>query len=165
MNTISSWLLSVAGVVILSVLAEFVLPDGKMNKHIKSIFSFVILLAIIMPLPKLFGKEFDLTKYFAKEENVLQEDYLYQINIDKLTALSTQLDDRVKQEGILNAEISINANVLTENMEIFEVFVDLCEIEYAENFGSKDITKAKLKILQIVGEFSLLNGVEVRFNE
>jgi len=95
----------------------------------------------------------------------LQEEYLYQINIDKLTALNSDINNRIKEEGILNVEISINANVLTENIEIFGVYVDLCDIEYAEKFGSKDITKAKLIILDIINEFSLLESVEVAFNE
>ena len=77
MSAISSWLLSIAGVVILSVLSELVLPEGQMNKYTKVIFSFAILLVIIMPLPKLFGKNFDITKFFG-QQNELQEDYLNQ---------------------------------------------------------------------------------------
>jgi len=68
MGAISSWLLSIAGVIILSVLAEFVLPDGQMNKYIKTIFSFVILLVIVMPLPKVFGKDFDFSNIFQKKK-------------------------------------------------------------------------------------------------
>ena len=64
MGAVSAWLLSITGVILLSVLAEFVLPEGQMNKYTKVIFSFVILLVIIMPLPKLFGKDFDISKFF-----------------------------------------------------------------------------------------------------
>ena len=76
MGIVSAWLLSIAGVVILSVLAEFVLPEGQMNRYTKVIFSFVILLVIIMPLPKLLGKEFDISKFFGGANDTLQEDYL-----------------------------------------------------------------------------------------
>ena len=67
MNAVSSWLLGIACVVIMSVLAEFVLPEGQINKYIKVIFSFFILLVIIMPLPKLFGKDFNINDYFTSQ--------------------------------------------------------------------------------------------------
>ena len=165
MNVVSSWLLSIAGVVILSVLAEFVLPEGQINKYTKVIFSFVILLVIILPLPKIFGKEFDMSKFFGDSENVLQKDYLEQINLDKLTALSESLNKKVSESGLNRVEISINANIFSENLEIYNIFVDLCDIEKKKKFGSKDITKAKLKIKDIVDSFSALKGVEVKFNE
>ena len=88
MSGVSSWLLSIAGVILLSVLAELILPEGQMNKYTKVIFSFVVLLVIILPLPKLFGKDFNLEKFFNYGENILQEDYLYQINLDKLKTYS-----------------------------------------------------------------------------
>ncbi|MDE6583059.1 MAG: stage III sporulation protein AF [Clostridia bacterium] len=164
MSAISGWLLSITGVILLSVLAEFVLPEGQINKYIKVIFSFIILLVVIMPLPKLFGKNFDLSKFFGGEA-VLQEDYLYQLNIDKLSALNTEIGQKIQDAGLRNVEVSINANVLEEKMEIFGVYVDLCDIEYSEKFGSKDITKAKAKIKEIIRGFSLLENVEVSFNE
>lgn len=165
MNMISTWLLSIAGIVILSVLSEFVLPEGQINKYTKVIFSFAILLVIIMPLPKLFGKEFDLSKFFPSYDSNLQEDYLYQLNIDKLTALNKQLDEDVKAKGYNNIVISINANVLTEKMEIYSVFVDLCDIEYAQFCESKDIASVKINIRKIIDSYDLLKDVEVKFNE
>ena len=164
MSAVSGWLLSITGVILLSVLAEFVLPEGQINKYIKVIFSFIILLVVIMPLPKLFGKNFDISKFFGGE-SVLQEDYLYQLNINKLSALNTEIGQKIQDAGLRNVEVSINANVLEENMEIFGVYVDLCDIEYSEKFGSKDITKAKAKIKDIIRGFSLLENVEVSFNE
>lgn len=163
MSAISAWLLSIVGVVLLSVLAEFVLPEGQINKYTKVIFSFFVLLTIILPLPKLFGKEFDLSQYFSQGQ--LQEDYLYQVNLDKLTALNKDISKQIESQGLNNVVVSINANIMSENLEIFSVYVDLCDIEYTEKFGSNDITQAKTKILSILKSFSLLENVEVNFSE
>lgn len=163
MSGISSWLLSIAGVVILSVLSEFVLPEGQMNKYIKAVFSFVILFVIISPLPKLFGKNFELNKYFDST-SPLQKDYIYQLNIDKISALTKDLSNQIKDQGLENVVVSIDANVLTENMEIFGVFVDLCDIEYTSKFPNRDISKAKLVILDIIDKFEILKNVEVKFD-
>lgn len=165
MGAVSGWLLSIAGVIVLSVLAEFVLPEGQINKYTKVIFSFVILLVIIMPLPGLFGKDFNFDKYFGNSESSLQEDYLYQLNLDKLTTLNEELSNKIKDEGLNNVEVSINANVLCETLEIYGVYVDLCDIEYADFFESKDIVTAKLKIREIIDNYSILENVEVKFNE
>ena len=165
MSAISAWLLGIACVVILSVLAELVLPEGQINKYIKVIFSFVILLVIISPLPKLFGKDYDFNNFLSGSESQLQENYLYQLNIDKLAALTQDITDEVKEQGMNNVEISINANVLSENLEIYNVFVDLCDIEYTSDFGNKDIAKARLKIRDIIDSFSILKDVEVKFEE
>lgn len=165
MSGVSSWLLSIAGVILLSVLAELILPEGQMNKYTKVIFSFVVLLVIILPLPKLFGKDFNLEKFFNYGENTLQEDYLYQINLDKLTSLNEDIAEELEVSGLKNVVVSINANILAEKLEIFDVFVDLCDLEYSENFESKNITQAKQTVVQIIKKHQLLEAVEVKFSE
>lgn len=165
MSAVSSWLLSITGIMLLSVLTEFVLPEGQMNKYIKTIFSFAILLVIILPIPQIFEKKFDLSDFFGKTESSLQDDYLYQINIDKLTALNADLSKKIEKNGIKNVEISINANVLCENLEIYDVCINLCNAEYDEKFDDKDNTKIKLKIIDWVHEISILKNVEVKFDE
>lgn len=164
MAKISSWLLAITGVIILSVLAEFILPDGKLNKYIKAIFSFVILLVIIMPLPKLLGKDYDISKWFNSNESVLQEDYLYQLNLDKVTALNKKISDRILQEGYKNVEVSINANVLTSNLEIFGVYVDLENLKFDEKVKDRSIGATKLKITEIIEENQILKGTKIRFS-
>ena len=50
LSDISSWIMSIAGIICLSVIVELVLPDGQLNRYIKGIFSFIILLVIISPI-------------------------------------------------------------------------------------------------------------------
>lgn len=165
MSGISAWLLSIACVVILSVLAEFVLPEGQINKYTKVIFSFVIILVVIMPLPTLFGKDFNIEKFLGGSDTSIQENYIYQVNINKLNALSEDLSNQLEEEGLEKVKLFINADVLSENMKIFDVCVDLREIEYGEKFSSKDIVKAKLKIQDIISKTELLKDVKVEFKE
>ena len=110
MNEISSWLLSIAGIVLLGVLTEFVLPDGQMNKLVKVVFSFVTLFVIIMPLPKLLGKTYELESYFA--EQPIQEHYLEQVNLDQLNALTKQLNEEVCSAGLKNVTKSQNIDLI-----------------------------------------------------
>lgn len=54
------WIISVVCVIVLGVLLEIVLPKGKISKYVKGTFSLVVILVIVSPLPKLFGKEWNL---------------------------------------------------------------------------------------------------------
>ena len=164
MNAVSSWLLGIACVVIMSVLAEFVLPEGQINKYIKVIFSFFILLAIIMPLPKLFGKDFNINDYFTSQPT-LQKDYLEQLNLDKLTALQEDLSKDVSNKGFKNVLISINANIFSEKLEIYSIIVDLRELEYDNTIDNKDIVTTKLEIAKLIEQYSNLKNVEVIYYE
>ena len=163
MNEISSWLLSIAGIVLLGVLTEFVLPDGQMNKFVKVVFSFVTLFVIIMPLPKLLGKTYELESYFA--EQPIQEHYLEQVNLDQLNALTKQLNEEVCSAGLKNVEISLGGDIFGERLKIYKVTVDLREIEYENSIENKNIENAKSIVLKQISKHSILEGVEVKFYE
>ena len=76
-SSVSSWILSIAGIVIISVIVELILPEGSINKYIRSIFSFLVVFVIVAPLPALVGKKFDYSQIISQEEFTLQEDYLF----------------------------------------------------------------------------------------
>ena len=163
MGEISSWLLSIAGIVLLGVLTEFVLPDGQMNKFVRVVFSFVTLFVIIMPLPKLLGKTYELENYFA--EQPLQEHYLEQVNLDQLNTLTKELNEEVSQSGLKNVEISLGGDIFGQKLEIYKITADLREIEYDSSVKNKNIENAKDIVLQHISKHSILDGVEVKFYE
>lgn len=163
MSEISSWLLSIAGIVLLGVLTEFVLPDGQMNKFVKVVFSFVTLFVVIMPLPKLLGRTYELENYFA--DQTLQEHYLEQVNLDQLNTLTKELNEEVSSSGLKNVEISIGGDIFGDKLEIYKITADLREIEYDDTIQNKNIENAKNIILNHINKHSILNGVEVNFYE
>lgn len=156
---ISSWLLSIAGVVLLCVLCEFIIPDGQMNKYVKSIFSFVILLVIILPLPKIFKSEIDIEN-LLKFDTSLQENYLEQINLDKLNLLSEQVSKKIREEGFENVVVSINANIFATTLEVFGMTVDIKNMK-----TDVDKSTAKSQILKIIKSIDDFSSVEVNFSE
>lgn len=164
MSVISSWLLSIASVVLLSVLSEFVLPEGQMNKYIKVVFSFVILLVIILPLPRIVKSEVDLSTLLEQKVGV-QENFLEQINLDKLNTISTEINKKIASSGLENINITINANIFSEKLEIYGINADLRNIKYRENFENKNISSAKKCILKIIKSYKELQDVEVIFDE
>ena len=95
----------------------------------------------------------------------MQENYLEQVNLDKLNALQEDLSSSIQDAGLKNVVVSINANIFAENLEIYSCFVDLRDIEFLPNFKNKDKVSAKLKILDLIEDYDLLKNVEVKFDE
>lgn len=157
----TAWILSIAGVTILSVVVDLILPSGQTAKYIKNIFAFVMILVIISPLPALIKGNFNVNDIFESEEIVLQEDYIYQVNRDKLTALEEEITSSLEEKGIKNVVVTINADIFQIEMKILEVSVDLSDLVIDENSGHIDIEKAITEVVnRLVGE-----EVIIIFNE
>lgn len=163
MSEVSTWILSVAGVVCLSVLIEFIMPDGQMNKYIKSIFSFVIILVIILPLPKLFKKQNSSISVFDYEEINLQNDYLYELNLSKLSSITKTIEKDIKELGYNDVSLSISADIFDEKIDYRGIYVNLNNLVISNDFEHKNITEIKEDITQVIGKY--INDGEVFFEE
>lgn len=143
----SSWLLSIAGMAVLGVLIDVVLPNGQTNKYVKGMFAFCMLLVIIAPLPALIGKNFDLDAIFTKTEIVLDQDFIYQVNRTKLTYLENSIKNEVEKEGILHIKIVVNGDIFSTSMQIKNVFVDLKNVVIPDKNKHIDIKKTVTEIV------------------
>lgn len=156
----TAWILSIAGISVVSVLVDLILPSGQTAKYIKNIFAFITIFVIISPLPKLLNGDVKIDDIFESEEIILQEDFLYQVNRDKLSALESSVQVNLESEGVKGVIVSLSADIFKTEMQIEEVFVDLSEIVIDENCQHKDIKKLITKVVKnCVGE------VEITFNE
>ena len=139
MNSISTWVLSVAGISIIGVLIELILPIGKTKKYVKGVFAFIVVLVIITPLPKLFGGEYRVEDIFEEDAIIIQEDFIYEINRDRLEKIEAMIESDLLEKGYKNIDIQLNANIFTNNMSIDAVFVDLSDLVISENLQHKNI--------------------------
>lgn len=163
-NLISSWILSIAGVIILSVLTELILPEGQMNKYIKTIFSFIIVLTIIIPIPKLLKSE-NLKLSFYTSDIELQEDFLYQNNINKISKLEEEITEILKEKGYEKITLSINANIFASPCIIEGVYIDLSSLVIKQNKEHKDIIEVKVEIKKVVQKYISISEELIIFNE
>ena len=165
LSSISNWIISIAGVVCLSVMVDLLLPNGQMSKYIKGIFSFIILLVIIMPLPNLLGKSYDFSNIFDSQEAQLQEDYLYQININKVSALEERLQSELKHKGYEGVTLHLNCDIFAKKIEYKSVYVDLSRLVIMDNAAHKDMISVKKEISSFLASSIKLEEEKVEFNE
>ena len=154
MSGISAWVMAIAGVCVLGVLVDLILPNGQTKKYIKGIFAFVVVLVVVSPLPSLFNKDFSLSNIFKENDAmVIQEDFIFKVNKDRIESLENMIEADLSEQGASEIKITLSANIFTDKFKIDAVFVDLSKMVISSNLEHKDISehviKSVLKYVQI----------------
>ena len=71
-----TWIISVVGVILLSVLTDVLLPEGQMNKYVKGIFSILLIFVIVAPLADFLRKDIeigDLLNFDMESDGIVVE--------------------------------------------------------------------------------------------
>lgn len=70
------WIISVVCAIVLGVLIEIVLPNGKVAKYVKGTFALVVIFVIVAPLPKLLKSEwtFDFSSAWQNANATFEEE-------------------------------------------------------------------------------------------
>lgn len=147
---LSNWILSIAGIICVSVIVELILPDGQMNRYIKGIFSFIIILVVIMPIPKLLNRDLDFSNIFDSSGYEIDSDYLYQVNLDKMNSVKNEIEKQIEKRGYLNVVVSINCDIFDNSMQYKSIFVDLSDLVISGQAEHNNISKIKKDISSII---------------
>lgn len=154
MSGISAWVMAIAGVCVLGVLVDLILPNGQTKKYIKGIFAFVVVLVVVSPLPSLFNKDFSISNIFKENDAmIIQEDFIFKVNKDRIESLENMIEADLSEQGASEIKITLSANIFTDKLKIDAVFVDLSRMVLSSNLEHKDINelviKSVLKYVQI----------------
>ncbi len=91
------WVITVAGVAVLSVLCDIILPEGQTRKYVKTVFGVVVTLIIVLPLVNLVNDRFTF-EYDPVTETAVQQQYL------------DNVDSRQKYNAEKNIVVILRAN-------------------------------------------------------
>ena len=105
------WVVTVAGIAILSVLCDVILPEGQTRKYVKTVFGVVVSLVIISPVVTLFSDGFG-DGIFESETVTAQQGYLDNVSArEKQYALrSVELLLGDKGIDVKSAELSVDGD-------------------------------------------------------
>lgn len=123
------WVVTVAGIAILSVLCDIILPEGQTRKYVKTVFGVVVTLVIVQPLISLLGGEISFSD--ASPPTELQEQFL-----DNAT-------DRQEREKAASIASVLKAN----GVEVESVAVSDGNVTVVLSTGRSVETEAKIRMI------------------
>ena len=71
----------------------------------------------------------------------------------------------IEEAGIYNVKISISANAYSENLEIYSIYVELCDISFSSDFENKNKSEARRKIEEIISYMPALKDVPITYDD
>lgn len=69
------WVITVAGIAILSVLCDIILPEGQTRKYVKTVFGVVVTLVIVLPIVNIFKENFSFSSA-TEQPSAVQQQYI-----------------------------------------------------------------------------------------
>ena len=154
------YILSVLGIVIVGVFVDVIVPNGAINKYIKSIYSIFVVAVMLNPLFNLLKNTKDFTiKYQDFEVNVNLLNYIYKTRIAEQ---EKELENTLKEQGFVNVDIIVNFSIEND-----ELIYNSCEINLKNlviNEDKQHINKYDF-ITNLVMESTNLTEEEIVFNE
>ena len=158
MSYLSAYTLSIVGVVLLFIIVELILPNGKSAKYIRSILGIFLIFVIVAPLAKLKNLDFGT---FLSDQNItyqLNYDYLYELHLKEAQNLEVGIKSLLKEEGIADAEVIVNKEKESATLQISGIYVDLSRAVISKN-DEHIINYTTLRT--IIGEYASIDKDKV----
>ena len=124
-NILSSWVLSILGIVIILLLVEIILPKGKLLKTVKSILAIFSIFVVISPIKNLITT-IDLS--LISNDFVIDEKFLEKRDNEKLDVYKSKIEKDLNDNGFLNVYIDFETVFESKETIIKNLFVDLRDL-------------------------------------
>lgn len=96
------WVVTVAGIAILSVLCDVILPEGKTRKYIKTVVGIVVTLVMLQPIVNLANNAFSSKELNRGDYEVaqVQQSYLEMVEDKQIQSRLSTVKDVLEARGI-----------------------------------------------------------------
>ena len=149
MSAISTWVLSIVGIIILSILVDLILPSGKTSSFIKNIFGYLIIVVILSPVFTFFtSKEFSVNDLFDKENVQIQDGFVASVNRQFLDNAEKAIEKACEEEGFKFVEVGIEADIFENQLIINQISINLKFVVIDDKAKNKNIKTSILDIVQ-----------------
>ena len=143
----STWLLSIAGIVVIGALIEVLLSDSHIHKFVRSIYAFFVLFVIAQPIPGFFRN----TANAIQAGGALELDTELMQKINSQTAAATQRNAAAALEtaGFEGVIVAIDARPDT-TFKISAVYVNALGASCRNQTADIDMKQEIIKIVRAV---------------
>lgn len=158
MSAVSSWVLTIVGVIIITVIVEITMPDGNTNKYIKGILVIFTVFVMVSPITNLnIFESIKNSDYDIK----LDDSYLGDVNSQIANEYKIIIESKLKTNGYENVTVDIDLKD-DEKLEIDAVFVYLCDLVLKSNDESINIYN---NIKSIIKSVVVVDAEDIIFYE
>lgn len=149
MSTISIWVLSIVGIIVLSMLVDLLLPSGSISKFIKSIFGYLIIVVILSPVFSFFSqKNFSINDIFSSSNVQIQDSFVANVNRQFLDSVEKSIEKSCHEKGIKFVEVGIEADIFENEIEIKQISVNLKNIVITDEVKHTNIRTSIISIIK-----------------
>ncbi len=138
------YILSILGIVVAGIFIDIIVPNGNINKYIKSIYSIFVVAVLITPIVKFISKKDIYTLQY--EDYQINEKLMNYINNQTVKGMQDRIVNKLEQEGFSGIDIKINFS-LNNN----EITLNSCEV----NLKNLSISADK----QNINKYEFISGV------
>lgn len=150
----STWLLSIVGVVSLGVLIEIIMPEGEHSKYIKGIFSLVVVFVIISPFPKLIKGESTSDFFSSESVQISQDEDSYEaIKNNYRKKVENGFDSILEEYGFEDLQFTI------EYDERYILKATTVKFNNTDNYNESDFDRIKQLTEGYFGTIKIEKGV------
>ncbi|MCH5156943.1 MAG: stage III sporulation protein AF [Clostridiales bacterium] len=114
------WVVTVAGIAILSVLCDVILPEGQTRKYVKTVFGVVVTLVIVQPVVGLFsGNDWS---FVTDGGDNLQQQYIESVNDRQNNNAAESVKLLLKYKDISVSKITVSNPNRTVTVQVEETY-------------------------------------------
>ena len=125
MDSVSVWLLSIVGVILITVMVEIIIPEGQMNKYIKGVMSIITVFVVMLPLPHLSIDKLDFSRFFGGDTKVVDDRFIENLNLQKIAEYENIIERTLASSGYGGTSVEVVGSLTQPNMKIEGVNVNL----------------------------------------
>lgn len=151
MSSLSVWVLTIVGVILIGVIVDIIMPEGSINKFIRGLIAIFTVFAIVSPLPYLSLDKINFGEFFNNNNIQVDDNFIEQVNKQKVEEYEFLIESALKQKGYHGVDIRIYADFVDNDMKISQIFVDLSNLVLNdENLNINKYDQIKVVIYGIV---------------
>ncbi len=157
------WILRICAISLIASIILLLLPQGKMTKYIKVVFSVLIAVSIFSPFINFDFSQFNYNANYEDVSVVPDEEYIRYFYQKQISKKEENAENILTSIGIFNADITIDYCISEQH----EIAISLIEINFQNAvFNSNELHKDIIEdARKIISDYLLVEQKVVVINE
>lgn len=146
MSEVSKWIISISGMVLIGVLVEVVVPEGKISRLLKSVVGIFSVLIIILPLKNFDFKSLNFSKV---NDFVIDDKFVQKRENEKIVLAEKEVESNLELNGFKNISVNISGDYSGSQLRISTVFVDISNMVLMDEKLNIDRYRSIMAIIKV----------------